>query len=96
MELWIVHTGYLHTDNGLELRKRGVFRLLGGAESGVDILTRSHTVLLEAIERWRGQRGEVRNNVEIVFAGKISEEDRAVINNSPVADSVRLPRYLAP
>jgi glycosyltransferase involved in cell wall biosynthesis len=91
----IVHTGYLHTDNGLELRKRGVFRLLGGAESGVDILTRSHTVLLEAIERWHGQRGEVRNNVEIVFAGKISEEDRAVINNSPVAASVRLPGYLS-
>ena len=91
----IVHSGYLHTDNGLELRKRRFSRLLGGAYAGVDILTRSHTVLLEALERWCSEKPEVRQHVEIVFAGKTSAEDRAVADASPVAALTRFAGYLS-
>jgi glycosyltransferase involved in cell wall biosynthesis len=90
----IIHSGYLHTDNGVELRKRKIYRLLGGAQSGVDILTRSHTVLLDAVERWRAQRPEIDNDLEIVFAGKTSEQDRAVVNESPVRSLVRFTGYV--
>jgi hypothetical protein len=49
----IVHTGYLHTDLGKDLRRKRLFHLfLGGAANGVDILTRSHLFLLKAIEMW--------------------------------------------
>jgi glycosyltransferase involved in cell wall biosynthesis len=91
----IVHSGYLHTDNGVELRKRGIYRLLGGAQSGVDILTRSHTVLLDAIERWRAQHPEIVNDLEIVFAGKTSEQDRTVVNESGISSLVQFPGYIS-
>jgi len=91
----IVHTGYLHTDNGTQLRKRRFVRLLGGAEPGVDILTRSHTVLLDALEQWCVQRPEVREKLEIVFAGKTSEQDRAVANVSKVAPLIKFPGFVA-
>ena len=48
----IVHTGYLHTELGLRQRDQSfVRRLAGGGRPGVEILTRSHYFLLEAIER---------------------------------------------
>jgi glycosyltransferase involved in cell wall biosynthesis len=90
----IVHSGYLHTDNGVQLRKRSIYRLLAGAQHGVDILTRSHTVLLEAIERWRQQRPEVADHLEIVFAGKTSEDDREIVNASSIRSLVRFAGYL--
>jgi glycosyltransferase involved in cell wall biosynthesis len=90
----IVHSGYLHTDNGLQLRKRRFYRLLGGAEPGVDILTRSHTILLEAIARWLSERPEVGQHVELVFAGQTSKEDRAFANCSGVASLVQFTGYV--
>src|SRR4029077_1419960 len=81
----IVHTGYLHTDLGLQVRrKRTLYQLLGGIEGAVDILTRSHVVLIEAIERWVARRPEVGDNLEIVFAGVSSEQDKAVATNSKI------------
>jgi len=48
----IVHTGYLHTEMGLQQRRRArLQRVVGGATPGVDILTRSHVFLLEAVDR---------------------------------------------
>ncbi len=91
----IVHTGYLHTDNGLELRKRRFSRLLGGAYAGVDILTRSHTVLLEALERWCAERPDIKHDLEVVFAGKTSTEDRAVADASGIKSLLRFPGYLS-
>lgn len=90
----LVHTGYFHTESGLQLRKRNFYRLLGGVEPGIDILTRSHTVLLTAIERWCANRPEIKKNFEIVFAGKSSPEDQAVVSNSPVGSLVRFAGYL--
>jgi glycosyltransferase involved in cell wall biosynthesis len=90
----IVHTGSLHTDAGLWLRKRS-HRLLGGARSEVDILTRSHTHLLEALERWFARRPEVRDDVELVLAGSATDEDRRVAAQSPVASVVCFLGYLS-
>jgi glycosyltransferase involved in cell wall biosynthesis len=91
----IVHAGYLHTNNGLELRNRRIPRLLGGAYAGVDILTRSHTVLLQAIERWRVERPEIMGDVELVFAGNTSEQDRAVAEASSTGSMMRFAGYLS-
>ena len=48
----IVHTGYLHTELGLQLRGSLPLRkLLHGSVPGLDILTRSHVNLVEAVNR---------------------------------------------
>ena len=90
----IIHTGYFHTESGMQLRKRKFYRLLGGAEPGVDILTRSHTVLLKAIELWCEGRPEVRSDVDIVFAGKTSEQDQAVARDSRVSELISFTGYV--
>jgi glycosyltransferase involved in cell wall biosynthesis len=90
----IVHTGSLHTDTGLWLRKRS-HRLLGGARSNVDILTRSHTYLLQALERWFARRPEARDNVELLLAGNTTEEDRTAVAESSVASVVSFAGYVS-
>ena len=48
----IVHTGALHTALGEQHRRRRALRgLLGGGVRGLDILTRSHVHLIEALNR---------------------------------------------
>jgi glycosyltransferase involved in cell wall biosynthesis len=91
----IVHAGYLHTNNGLDLRNRRFASLLRGTYDGVDILTRSHTMLLEAVERWCLERRHVRNDLELVFAGKTSAEDRAVVEASGIGSLIQFTGYLS-
>jgi glycosyltransferase involved in cell wall biosynthesis len=81
----IVHTGELHTEFGLRHRERGrVRRLLGGALEGVDILTRSHVFLLEAVERLRARRPELRGLLEVHLVGALDDVDRAAITSEAV------------
>jgi glycosyltransferase involved in cell wall biosynthesis len=79
----IVHTGYLHTAAGLRQRDRSFARkLLGGGHPGVEILTRSHYFLLEAIERLDSA---LRDRLELHLAGVISDVDRGLAERSGVA-----------
>jgi glycosyltransferase involved in cell wall biosynthesis len=90
----IAHSGGMLTDTGMQLRQRKFYRLLGGVEPGVDILTRSPKILLEAVDRWCARRPEIRNDIDIVFAGNTTEMDRNVAYSSNVSDIVRFPGYL--
>jgi len=66
----IVHTGSFLTDSGLRLRRRRQFyEGLGGGVPGIDIATRSHLLLFEAIHRWCVLDPSVKENLQIVFAG---------------------------
>jgi hypothetical protein len=89
----IVHSGYLHTLLGRRLRRsRRLRRLIGGAvEPRVDIFTRSHVFLLEAVEQLRATRPELAARVEVHLAGVLSPEDREMAEQSPAAV---LPGYL--
>ncbi|MDB6147272.1 MAG: glycosyltransferase family 4 protein, partial [Spartobacteria bacterium] len=92
----IVHTGYLHTDLGLQVRKnRSRYNLLGAIEAGLDILTRSHVILIKAVEQWAARRGEVAKDLEIVFAGVASEQDKTVAMKSRISEFVRFPGYVS-
>jgi glycosyltransferase involved in cell wall biosynthesis len=76
----IVHTGYLHTALGLEHRDRSAFRRsLGGSTAGVDFLTRSHVVLLEALDRLSATDPEAAARVELWLAGVLSDTDLAAV-----------------
>jgi glycosyltransferase involved in cell wall biosynthesis len=89
----IVHTGYLHTELGLDARKR-LYRWLGGSAPGIDILTRSHVVLLRAVERWCAEEPRIRDEVEIVLAGRASHHDRLLSESSSISSLIRLTGYL--
>jgi glycosyltransferase involved in cell wall biosynthesis len=79
----IVHTGYLHTEAGLRQRDRSFVRkLVGGGSPGVEILTRSHYFLLEAIERLDPA---LRNRLELHLAGVSSDVDRELAERSGVS-----------
>jgi glycosyltransferase involved in cell wall biosynthesis len=72
----IAHTGYLHTALGRHHRKTArARRLLGGANSRVDILTRSHVFLLEAIDRLIAEEPGLEDVIELHLAGVTSPED---------------------
>lgn len=99
----IVHTGSLHTEVGVAQRRRGLLRrALGGAEAGVDILTRSHAFLLEAVERVVRADPRSGGAIEVHLAGAFSARDRELLDRRrapvrvhgylPHADSVTLVR----
>jgi hypothetical protein len=96
----IVHTGFLHTGFGHgRARGHAVRRLLGGTAQA-DPLTRSHVVLLEALDRVRRADATLGAGLELHLAGALSVSDRAVDGRGfvhehgylPHAESVRLMR----
>lgn len=87
----IVHTGYLHTEFGLRhRRKRAANRLLRGTLGEVDILTRSHVFLLQAVERLFERRPDLRGAVLLELAGGMDRADEEAIR----VDWVRTHGYL--
>jgi glycosyltransferase involved in cell wall biosynthesis len=81
----IVHTGYLHTELGQQQRRTArLHRLLGGETVGVNILTRSHIYLLQAVEELFRRRPELRSRIEVHLAGVLSGADRDVAARSGV------------
>ena len=73
----IVHTGSLHMDFGLRHREVSPLRRgLGGYVGGVDFLPRSHVFLVEALERLLEARPDLRDLVEVHFAGVLTEAEQ--------------------
>ncbi len=88
----IVHTGHLHTANGTQHRRTMLARrMVGGSIGRVDILTRSHVILLEALERLVTRDPLLRGRVELHLAGNLTDADRGAARS----DLVRLHGYLA-
>lgn len=80
----IVHTGALHTELGRDHRRtRPLRRLLGGTSLDVDILTRSHAYLIEALHRVAAARPELAERVELNFVGRLTPVDREVASRHP-------------
>jgi glycosyltransferase involved in cell wall biosynthesis len=83
----IVHTGYLHTDQGLRLRQMHRWRkLLGGTLYPLDVLTRSHVFLLQAIEELIAADPSLASRIEVVLAGPLTEGDRRVADQYPFVE----------
>jgi glycosyltransferase involved in cell wall biosynthesis len=89
----IVHTGYLHTELGQKHRRTArLKRVLGGATAGVDILTRSHVYLLEAIKSVIEEKPELESAIELHLAGVLTDSDRSAAGGHSV---VRMRGYLS-
>jgi glycosyltransferase involved in cell wall biosynthesis len=69
----------MHTDFGMRLRAtRTRRRLLGGTFPGLDILTRSHFFLVQAIESLLAAEPGLRGRIELHLAGALTDGDLAV------------------
>lgn len=82
----IAHTGYLYTEIGLvHQRTARIRRLLGGMPiPGVDLLTRSHYLLMQAIELLIARDPELADTLELHLAGVLSDVDRRIAGDSGV------------
>ncbi len=88
----LVHTGYLHTELAREHRRRLPLRkALGGSVRGLDIMTRSHVYLVEAINRLLERTPGLEETFELHLAGVLTDADREVAARCPV---VRLHGYV--
>lgn len=90
----IVHAGYLQTALGQRVREVRLYHLLRGAVAGVDILTRSHVMLIEALKRWCNEHPQLRAHLEVVFVGEETPESLMVVKNAGLSDVVRFAGYL--
>jgi glycosyltransferase involved in cell wall biosynthesis len=82
----IVHTGYLHTEIGEQHRRRRRLRAaLRASPPGLDILTRSHVFLIEAIERVLARKPDLADALELHLAGVLNDTDRRAAARCPVA-----------
>lgn len=82
----IVHTGYLHTEIGEQHRRRRRLReLLSASPPGLDILTRSHVYLIEALNRLFARRPELEDTIELHLAGVLNDSDRTIADRCPVS-----------
>jgi glycosyltransferase involved in cell wall biosynthesis len=80
----IVHTGSLHTDLGEHVRSSSRRRaLLGGTVRGLDILTRSHVFISQAIDRALERDPALAGRIELHLAGDMTERDLAVVEGRP-------------
>jgi glycosyltransferase involved in cell wall biosynthesis len=89
----IVHTGYLHTEEGLRLRRvRHLRRIAGGTAMPVDVLTRSHVYLLDAIRLLVKEDPGLVDVLDVQLAGVLTPVDRRVAADLPF---VHFPGYLS-
>jgi len=87
----IVPTGYLQTALGLRHRRSRLWRrIFGGERVPVDILTRSHVVLLRALEIWSEKHPTEARSVRLLLAGPLTSADKRAIEQSKVRDLVRV------
>jgi glycosyltransferase involved in cell wall biosynthesis len=85
----IVHTGSMHTHLGQRHRRsQPVRRVLGGTSVGVDILTRSHVYLMEALARVIAEDPALRGRVELQLAGELTAADRTAIGEREYVDEL--------
>lgn len=89
----IVHTGYLHTEEGLRLRQvRHLRGIVGGTAAPVDVLTRSHVFLLEALRHLVREDPTLPDVLDVQLAGVLTQTDRTVASDCPF---VHFPGYLS-
>jgi glycosyltransferase involved in cell wall biosynthesis len=83
----IVHTGYLHTELGEQHRRRRLLRRsLGGSARGLDILTRSHAFLVDALDLLLREDPQLGETIELHLAGVANEADERVSARCPVVE----------
>lgn len=72
----IVHAVFMHTKFGLDQGRNSLFyRLRGSTRPSLQLLSRSHYYILQALANWSSNRPNETKDVEIVFAGSLDDTD---------------------
>ena len=72
----VVYTGYSHVSAGFRHRRRRRLReATGGSVRGLDVLARSHLLLVDAVERAAAEAPALRERVELHVAGAAPSAD---------------------
>ena len=91
----IIHTGTFHTRLGLHQRRNAInYSLFKRCQRSVRILPRSPYYFLKALESIAVSHPDVLKDIEVIFAGVLSEEDKEIVKSSAIAGSVTLTGYL--
>jgi glycosyltransferase involved in cell wall biosynthesis len=90
----VVHSGIMFTRTALQLRWRAAYRILGGAQPGVNVMGRSASYLLEALRQWQTLTREIGDTVEAWFAGETTAEEQQIFAGSPVSHLLRATGHL--
>ena len=91
----IVHSGYLHTENGLrQLSRRWEYKILGRTIKGAEFLGRSHYYLIKSLEELKSQDDSITQQIQLILAGKLTKTDKAIIDQSSIRDIIQTPGYL--
>jgi len=91
----IVHSGYLHTESGIRLRnRRHISNMLGGVLNDVDVLTRSHVILIRAIEKMINLHPAIAEDLEILFIGSADRSDKSYAITSSIYPLIKFSGYL--
>jgi len=91
----IVHSGSLYSESGLKYnKKKWFYKIFKGSRLKIDILTRSHTVLLEALGRWFDRCPDVKKDIKVILIGSMTEADKLLIRKSSICENVILKGYL--
>jgi hypothetical protein len=72
----VVYTGYSHVSAGFQHRRRRRLReATGGSVRGLDVLARSHLLLVDAVERAAAEDPSIRERIEVHVAGAAPSAD---------------------
>jgi len=74
----IAHTGYLHTEEIHRTLRSRIRKLLGGEILDVDVTTRSHLYLVEALRRLVREEPRLQDVIVLDLAGVVTPEDPKV------------------
>jgi glycosyltransferase involved in cell wall biosynthesis len=92
----IVHSGSLWSEIGMiSNRKQLFYKISKGFCSKVDILGRSPIVLLDALKKWFERSPKVKEDVNVIFVGNMTDADNLLINNSSISNNVIIKGYLS-
>lgn len=94
----IVHTGMFHSEWAPlwddVLAGRGLMNKLKYPRRPINLWTRTPRYLLDAIAR-ATQTGRIpADKIELILAGEISDADRRMVQQSPIAHRVSMPGYM--
>jgi len=91
----IVHSGALHSELGLKYnRNKWFYNIIKGSRSKIDMLTRSHVILFNALKKLFDKCPDVKKDIKIILIGSMTEADNLLIKQSSIYENVILRGYL--
>lgn len=91
----IIHTGTFHTDYALRQKRQKLLNsLLGRTDTGLNVMGRTPSLLLEALATIKRNQPDVFSQIRVTFAGVASSEDKLLVEKHGLSESVTSTGYI--